>query len=111
MNPRFLLIVKVPAGLNILDLPRPQSQGARVRRAVPVGSVLQALTIVNVAGAEYGWLVPQDPQKPEWVRVKDANTEYVDRIPLDGINNENAGVALAIKDLADAVRLLVGRLP
>lgn len=105
LNPKLLLIVKVKDGLNILDLPRPQSQGAHVRRAAPVGTPLQAYLTINVAGAEYAMLVPLDPQRPEWVRVKDAGMEYVDRFPLED-GNGNSAIADALNRVADALEKL-----
>ena len=102
-KPKFLLIVIVPRGLVIHDLPRPQSEGALQRRTVPVGTQLEAYSIHNIAGVPYARLVPQNPQKPEWVRVREADgsIEYVDVIDLQ--EEETTGLAQAIRMLAQAL--------
>ena len=107
MEPKFLLIVKVPRGLNILDTPRPQSAGAVVRRSVPVGTPLDAFGIHNVQGVDYARLVPQNPLKKEWVRVAEADQsiEYVDVIPLGG-DGETSQLIQALSELANANTLL-----
>ena len=103
MEPKYLLIVKVPQGLVIRDTPRPQSQGGIERRRVGAGTPLQAYRIVNVGGVEYAWLVPQNPQKAEWVRVAEADhsIEYVEVLDMEP---ENDGLAGAIRELAAAIR-------
>jgi len=107
---KLLLIVKVPRGLNILDTPRPQSQGAQVRRAVPVGAGLYAYGIHNIAGVDYARLVPQNPLKPEWVRVAEADhsIEYVDVIDLEP-EDDHALLSKALQELATALRELARR--
>ena len=102
-KPKFLLVVIVPKGLIIRDLPRPQSEGARERRTVPVGTELDAYSIHNISGVPYARLVPQNPQKPEWVRVREADgsIEYVDVIDLQ--DEETGGLAQAIRLLAQAL--------
>jgi hypothetical protein len=104
MEPKYLLIVKVPRGIAIRDTPRPESQGGRAMRAVGVGTVLFAYNILPVEGVRYARLVPQNPQKPEWVRVAEADRsiEYVDVYDLEP-TEENI-LAAAIRDLADAIR-------
>ena len=103
MKPKFLLIVIQPRGLIIRDLPRPQSEGALQRRTVPVGTELDAYSIHNISGVPYARLVPQNPQKPEWVRVREADgsVEYVDVIDLQ--DEEEGGLARAITLLAQAL--------
>ena len=98
-QPTKLLIVKAVKGLIIRDTPRPESQGGRAMRSVPVGSALYAYDIHSVNGVDYARLVPQNPLKPEWVRVAEADhsQEYVDVIDL-GASSESA--------LADAITLL-----
>lgn len=107
MEPKFILIVKVPNGLRILNAPRPISQGARVMRNVSVGASLEAYDIHNIGGVDYARLVPQNPQRPEWVRMAEADhsIEYVDVIELES-NQDNRELANAILSLADAVREL-----
>lgn len=97
LEPKYLLIVKVEKGLNILD--RPTSTAIR-RRAVPIGTTLDAYRIINVNGVDYAWLVPQNPLKREFVRVAEADhsIEYVDVIPLedDSLVNSIRALTLAI---------------
>jgi hypothetical protein len=104
---KFLLIVKVRLGLNILDTPRPQSQGAYVRRSVPVGTGLYAYGIHNIDGVDYARLVAQNPLKPEWVRVAEADhsIEYVDVIDMKP-ENDAGQLATALTLLATALREL-----
>lgn len=103
LEPKYLLIVKVSKGLNILDTPRSQSQGARVRRAVPVGTPLDAYKIINIDGVDYAWLVPQNPLKREYVRVAEADhsIEYVDVIPLE--DDSSSDLVRAIQALTVAI--------
>lgn len=105
MEPRYLLIVKVPKGIVIRDTPRPQSQGGREMRNVAVGTALYAYDIHNIDGVEYARLVPQNPQRPEWLRVAEANhsIEYVDVFPLEQ-STETSALVSAIRDLANAIR-------
>lgn len=106
MDANFLVIVKVRNGLKIMDTPRPQSSGGVVRRTVVVGSQLYAYGIHNIDGVDYVRLVPQNPQKQEWVRRAEADESivYVDVIdlqPKDGF----AKLADAVNALASAVTL------
>jgi len=105
MEPKLLLIVKVPKGLVIRDTPRPESQGGRAIRSVAVGTPLYAYNIINVGGVDYARVVPQNPQKPEWVRVAEADgsMEYVDVMELES-GGEQSELARAIKELAAAIR-------
>jgi len=105
MEPKFLLIVKVPKGLIIRDTPRPESQGGRAVRTVAVGANLYAYGIHNIEGVNYARLEPQNPLRPEWVRVAEADhsIEYVDVIDL-GPGSETSELAIAINNLADAIR-------
>lgn len=90
MTPKYLLIVKVPRGIVVRDRPAPESQGAVRLRAEPVGKALQAYTIINVDGVNYAGLIPQNPSRPEWVRVaeRDGSIEYVDVIPVKDEESE-----------------------
>lgn len=103
IEPKFVLLVKVPRGLWILDTPRPESQGASRRRVVPVGTVLRAYEILNVEGVPYAWLVPQNPVKAEWVRVREADSsvEYVQVIPVEETAKDE--IARALNRIADAL--------
>jgi len=109
MEAKILLIVLPPAGLNIWDTPRPQSQGALLRRAVAKGTPLYAYRIVNFQGVPYAWLQPQDPNKPEWVRVAEADgvTKYVEIIQSEvepAPNQLAQAIRYAADKLADAIR-------
>jgi len=108
LEPKYLLIVKVSKGLIIRDTPRPQSEGAIPLRAVAVGKALYAYQIINVAGVDYARLVPQNPIKPEWVRVAepDGSVEYVDVIELKTQDSASSALADAITLLATAVHEL-----
>lgn len=105
MEPRYLLIVKVVKGLVVRDTPRPESQGGRAIRSVGVGGALYAYNIINVGGVDYARVVPQNPQKPEWVRVAEADgsIEYVDVLDLESSDGQS-DLARAINNLADAIR-------
>ena len=105
MEPQFLLIVKQPRGLVIRDTPRPESQGGKALRTVAVGTALYAYSLHNLEGVQYARLVPQNPQKPEWVRVveADGSVEYVDVIEMEE-TGEQASLVSAIRELADVLR-------
>ncbi len=112
MDPKLLLIVTAKDGLYVLDTPRPRGAGAKPRRpAVPVGTQLYAYSIHFIGGVPYALLQPLDPQKPEWVRVAEADgiTKYVDIIELGGKDSASA-LAGAITLLANAVTLLATNL-
>lgn len=105
MEPKYLLIVKVPRGLIIRDTPRPESQGGIRMRTEAVGKQLYAYGVHNIDGVDYARLVPQNPQKPEWVRVAEADhsIEYVDVIPLEeSLISGSDAIAKAIDRIADA---------
>lgn len=106
MQSKYLLIVKVRNGLAIRDLPRPEGQGSRVMRNVPVGTQLHAYQIINIDGVDYAWLAPQNPLRTEWVRVAEADhsIEYVEVIKLE--EDGNSKLADAINRHADAVENL-----
>jgi len=107
MNARYLLIVKVPRGLTVRNTPRPQSMGGIAMRNVAVGTSLEAYSIHNIDGVDYARLVPQNPQRPEWVRVAEADRSivYVDVIDL-GNTDPAADTAAALNRVADAILLL-----
>lgn len=109
---KFLLVVKPTAGLNIWDTPRPQSEGARKRRSVPVGTTLYATGVFNFSGVQYANLVPIDPTKPEWVRVAEAGSkvnEYCDVIVLESSDNSEMAISEAITRLAKAIEKLAAK--
>jgi len=109
MEPTLLLIVTAVRGLVVRDTPRPESQGGKALRSVPVGSQLYAYEIHYFDGVPYARLVPINPQRPEWVRVgeADGNTEYADVIELGAKEKDStAALASAISLLANAVTLL-----
>lgn len=107
MEPKLLLIVTVPAGLIVRDTPRPESRGGKALRKVPVGSQLYAYEIHHFENVAYARIVPINPQRPEWVRVAEADggTTYLDIIELDTTDSTKA-LADAITLLANAVTLL-----
>lgn len=108
MQPRLLLIVTVPDGLFVRDTPRPQSRGSKVLRKVSVGGQLYAYEIhYFVESVAYARIVPINPQRPEWVRVAEADGEktYVDVIELD-VKDSSKVLADAITLLANAITLL-----
>ena len=106
IEPRYLLIVKVRNGLWIRDTPRPKGQGGADMRVVAVGKPLYAYNIINIDGVPYARLVPQNPLKPEWVRVAEADhsIEYVDVIDLASENEDT--LAKSIAALAASITLL-----
>ena len=77
-------------------------------RVVPVGAQLYAYGIHNIAGVPYARLVPLNPQKPEWVRVAEADhsVEYADVIELTDETVDTSQIAEAIIRLAIAVERL-----
>jgi hypothetical protein len=85
MEAKYLLIVKVPRGVIVRDRPAPDSMGATRMRTEPVGKSLNAYIIINIQGVDYAGLIPQNPLRPEWVRVAEADhsIEYVEVIPLE----------------------------
>ena len=103
IEPKYQLIVKVPKGVVVRDRPAPDSQGAAKMRAEPIGKSLMAYTIINIGGVDYAGLIPQNPLRPEWVRVAEADhsIEYVEVIPL--ASSESNLIANAIFRLALAV--------
>lgn len=107
MEPKLLLIVSVRDGLIVRDTPRPESRGGKALRKVPVGSQLYAYEIHYFENVAYARIVPINPQRPEWVRVAEADggITYVDVIELDVIDSSKA-LANAITLLANAVTLL-----
>lgn len=72
-------------------------------RSVPVGTSLMALSIHNIAGVDYARLVPENPQKQEWVRVAEADKSvvYVDVIDLG--ESGDSDIAKALNRIADAL--------
>jgi hypothetical protein len=120
MSAKYLLTVDVPAGLNILDRPSSQSQGALRRRAVGVGTPLEALLIVTPQGVPYAKLVPQNPQRPEWVRMGEAgyatkqpdgsftfNESIKHYVVVDEMPPDPNDMVAAVNRLADAIFELV----
>lgn len=107
MEPKYQLIVRNKTGVVIRDTPRPQSEGGVARRTVPVGTTLMCYTILNVGGVDYAQLVPQNPLKPEWVRVaeSDKSVIYVDVYPLEE-ESTNDSIAKALNRIADAIEKL-----
>jgi len=112
-EPKYLLIVRAKAGLKVRDTPRPESEGGVARRSEPVGKQLYAYDIHWIGPVQYARLVPQNPLKPEWVRVAEADNSvvYVDVIALEGSTGGDNGVgaiAAALNRIADALLVLAG---
>lgn len=101
---KYIVIPLMPDGANIWDTPRPKSQGANLRRAVAVGTPLQAYDIFTFGGVPYAMLVPQDPNKSEWVRVSEAGgtPKYIEKVELP--KTAESRLVEAINDLANAIR-------
>ncbi len=108
MEPRYLLIVTAPSGLFVRDTPRPESKGAKGLRKVAVGTSLYAYDIHHFENVAYARLVPINPQRPEWIRVSEADgmTTYADVIELEVKDDSTTALANAITLLANAVTLL-----
>ena len=98
--------MKVTKGVIVRDRPAPESQGAIRRRAEPVGTALNVDLTVNIDGVNYARLIPQNPLKPEWVRVaeRDNSIVYLDLYPVEATSDGQAG---AINRLADAIFELI----
>lgn len=105
MEIKYRLIVTTPGGLKILDTPRPIGQGAITRRAVPVGTSLNAYDIFKFDGVEYAYLEPQKPNAPEWVRVGEIQgAQYVAKIEVKPSGpGEIKEIAQALKEIAQAL--------
>jgi len=106
-QPKLLLIVKVSKGMVVRDTPRPESQGGKALRSVPVGAQLYAYGIHYVQNVPYARLVPLNPQRPEWIRVAEADgsSEYVDVIELGEKDNTEA-LSESVTMLANSITLL-----
>ena len=101
-EPIYKLIVRPQSGVNINDRPGPDSQGALKMRTEKRGNVLYADAILNIDGVPYASLIPQNPLKPEYVRVaeRDHSIEYVEVIPLQTSADK---IANALNRVADAI--------
>ncbi len=113
MEPKYMLVVKQPRGLKVRDRPAPQSMGAVEMRAEPVGKALMCYDKINIQGVDYGRLVPQNPLRPEWVRIAEADhsIEYVEVIELETPQESGRDIANAINRLAAAVERLAAKYP
>jgi hypothetical protein len=62
-----------------------------------------AYSIHNIGGVDYARLVPENPQRPEWVRVAEADKSmvYVDVIDLG--ESGDSDIAQALNRIADAL--------
>jgi hypothetical protein len=86
---RYILKIIVPLGIKILDSPRPESSGARMRRTEAVGVALQAKDILIIAGVPYGELISRDPQKPEYIRISEAGGLVKDQLTGKAVQFDN----------------------
>lgn len=108
MEPKYLLVVTAPAGLIIRDTPRPESKGGKALRKAAVGTQLYAYDTHFFESVEYARLVPINPQRPEWIRIAEADggTTYAEKIELESQQDPTSALADAITLLATAVREL-----
>jgi len=104
IEPKCVVLVIAPAGLWILDTPRPESKGANRRRVVPVGTPLPSYGVFEFDGVPYAWLVPQNANKHEWCRMGEVDRKelYAKAIPNGSSTDDK--VADAINNLAEAIR-------
>jgi hypothetical protein len=82
---KHVVIVKAKAGMRVLDRPGSTTDGAIVRRNVQNGTPLEAYSIHYIDGVPYARLVPQFPNKPEYIRIaeRDESMVYCDVINLE----------------------------
>lgn len=94
---KHVVIVKVKNGMKILDRPASTTDGALTRRIVPNGTTLDAYSIHYIHGVPYARLVPQFPNKPEYIRIaeRDESMTYCDVINLDDPAPEQTAALLA----------------
>ena len=103
LEPKYLLIVKTPAGLSVLDTPRPLGQGAVRRRAEAKGATLYAYDILTFeGGVRYALLVPREPGKPEWVRVAEAGSIIPEYVEIKELSAQESS-SLSLDRLANAI--------
>jgi hypothetical protein len=109
MQAKYNILITAKAGLNVWDRPAAQSEGAIKRYAQPCGSTRDAYQIINQDGVPYAQLVPQNPIKPEYMRLneRDMSQVYAIATPLNsGIDSD---LAEAIRYLADAILAAIGK--
>ena len=102
---KHVLIVKVKAGMKILDRPGSTTDGALTRRIVPNGTTLDAYSIHYIEGVPYARLVPQFPNKPEYIRIaeRDESMIYCDVINLEPDAQQSADLLAVLTRIAEAL--------
>ena len=104
---KYLLIVTVPDGLIVRDIPAPQSMGSRELRRLKRGTHVYAYKILPFRGVPYAWIEPLVPGRVEWVRVAEAdgNLEYVEVTDLGGeADSVPAAIVRAAEIIAAAMK-------
>jgi hypothetical protein len=99
----YKAIVIAPKGINIYDRPAAQAKGAIKRRSEPNGKHLIVETFFNIEGVPYAALVPQNPDKPEYIRIaeRDGSIKYVELVDLASDQQE---LITAIRELTEALK-------
>lgn len=102
---KHVVIVKVKNGMKILDRPASTTDGALTRRIVPNGTTLDAYSIHYIHGIPYARLVPQFPNKPEYIRIaeRDESIVYCDVINLDPDPEQSAALLAVLERIATAL--------
>jgi hypothetical protein len=102
---KHVVIVKVKNGMKILDRPASTTDGALTRRIVPNGTSLDAYSVHYIHGIPYARLVPQFPNKPEYIRIaeRDESMPYCDVINLDPDSEQSAALLAVLERIATAL--------
>lgn len=102
---RHIVIVKVPKGMKVLDRPASTTDGAITRRVVANGTSLDAYSIHYIDGVPYARLVPQFPNKPEYIRIaeRDESMVYCDVINLEPDAQQSADLLAVLERIAEAL--------
>jgi len=102
---KHVVIVKVSKGMKVLDRPASRTDGAITRRVVANGTSLDAYSIHYVHGVPYARLVPQFPNKPEYIRIaeRDESIVYCDVIDLDGDSEQYIALLAVLERIAKAL--------
>lgn len=102
---KHVVIVKVKAGMHVLDRPASRTDGATTRRVVPNGATLDAYSIHYINGVPYARLVPQFPTKPEYIRIaeRDESIVYCDVINLEAEAQVPSDLLAVLERIAKAL--------
>lgn len=101
----LLVIITERFGMDILDRPISQSEGAKVLRKEQCGTRLTAIAKIFKNGVPYAVLVPREPNKPEYMRIAERDNSIVFAEVIE-IEPETDKIAEAIKELTEVVRTL-----